>query len=319
MTGNCSRCRAVIEEGDLRCAVCAARVPETPTAAPEAARARILRCSECAAAMAFSAEHQAPRCRFCGATMKIEQPVDPPERAELALPFSVERAAAEAALRAWLGKKGWFKPGDLATAATVHGVEPLHWAAWVVEARAEVSWAADSNAGAGRSAWAPHAGATHMDFDGIVVPASRGLSRKECEALAPGYQMSTGAPLGGQADQNVEAFDAQRSAARKIVVEQIALTAATRLERGHIPGNRFRNVKVGVLLEGLRTRRVALPAWVLAYRYGDKPYRAVVHGQDAGYVTGRVPVSTAKVLAAIAIGLAVLALVAFVLWRVTAR
>jgi len=67
------------------------------------------------------------------------------------------------------------------------------------------------------------------------------------------------------------------------------------LKQGHIPGSRYRNVHVSVLLHALETRRVALPSYVLAYRYNGKSYRAVIHGQNADCVTGKSPISWAKV------------------------
>jgi hypothetical protein len=305
----CTRCDTPIEAGDLRCAVCALVLAAPRAAAAEDVRASVLRCTDCGAAIAFSAEKQAPHCSFCGAVMRIEQPLDPLEQAELRLPFTVERAAAEAALHEWLGRRGWLHPADLVTGARLHKMEALHWAGWVVDARALVSWAADSDHDSGRSAWAPHAGQVTMDFDNIVVPASRGLTFQECAKLTRYYDLATAEPIraGDEADGVVEEFDAQRSAARRTVLSAIEATAAARLQRGTIPGRRFRNVKVGVFLQGLTTRRVALPAWVLVYRYRGAPHRAVVHGQEAGCVVGRAPYSFWKIAALVAGGLAVIA------------
>lgn len=307
----CTRCATPIEAGDLRCAVCAL-VLAAPASPVAVSRAKVLRCDECAAAVSFSAEVQAPRCGFCGAVMHVEEPVDPIERAEIIVPFAVDRDEAHRALRGWLGRRGWFAPKDLQASATIATLEPLHWAAWVVDARALVSWAADSDHDSGRSSWAPHSGQTTMDFDNIVVPASRGLTWLECAALTSGYDVAQQ----GDATGAVEAFDAQRSAARKTVLAAIEATAAARLQRGTIPGRKFRKVKVGVLLQGLHTRRVALPAWVLAYRYRGKPYRAVIHGQRASWVLGKAPLSIGKI-AAIVLGAAAIiaAIVAVVVTR----
>ena len=116
----------------------------------------------------------------------------------------------------------------------------------------------------------------------IVVPASRGLDHEECRLLIPYYDLRKVVPVdhAESVESTVESFDAQRSAARKIVQEAIEATAKVRVEE-HIPGRRFRNVHVACLLEGQKTDRVAFPAWVLAYRYRGTPYRAIVHGQRA--------------------------------------
>jgi len=294
----CTRCRTPLEDGDLRCAVCACVRAADDRPPHDQVRAQIVRCTECGAAVAFVAEVGAPRCGFCGAVTRIEQPIDPIEVAELTLALGVDRNVAAAALKGWLGRRGWFAPDDLASTAALDSMQLLHWSAWVVDAQALVSWAADSDAGSHQSAWAPHAGQISMAFSGTVVPASRGLTWGECAILTPAYDLRTAAPILPDVPMlgQVEAFDAQRSAARKTVLAAIEATAAGRLQQGAIPGTRFRNVKVGVMLESLTTRRVVLPVWILAYRYRGNPYRALVHGQHPGVVTGASPTSIWKVL-----------------------
>lgn len=304
----CLRCAAVLEHGDLRCAICA--LPAPVVAGPEvAARAQVLRCGSCGAAVGFVAEARAPRCGFCSATLAIEQPIDPIETAQRRLPFKVDRAAAEAAMRAWLGDRGWFAPPALAREAVLESLTPLSWAAWLVNAEARVAWTADSDAGAQRSAWTPHAGEVALVFRDIVVPASRGLRPGETRALVAHYWLSTaiaadaaasGPAIDGGDASPIEAFDLQRSAARATVHAAITAQARVRVQP-YIPGRRHRNVRVACLLERQTTERIALPAWVLAYRYRGTAYRAIVHGQRAEVVIGRSPLDGRKLAAVIAL------------------
>jgi hypothetical protein len=308
----CTRCHGQLEHGDLRCAVCALPVPSTAPA-ERTTRAQVLRCMDCNAAVAFSVSAQAPRCAFCGATMAIEQLVDPLEVAEVRIPFSVGREAAAGSLRGWLGKRGFFAPKTLHDEAVLETLTPLCWAGWVCSAQATVAWAADSDEGSKRSAWAPHAGQVPMRFEAIVIPASRGLTQDECTLLVPYYDLRraipvTGETIPGEEPAMIESFDAQRSAARRQIQRSIEATAKTRVEP-HIPGRRFRNVHVACMLQGQTTERVALPAWVLAYRYRGRPYRAIVHGQRPEVVFGGSPVDWAKVAILVASILAVIAVV----------
>ncbi|HSD89046.1 MAG TPA: hypothetical protein VLB44_16070 [Kofleriaceae bacterium] len=296
----CSRCASPIETGDLRCSVCALPVPAAATQV-ESAKVQILRCTECGAAIGYDANKQAPACGFCGAVMKVEQPIDPIEVATLAIPFEVDREHAVTAVRAFLGSQGFFKPKSLKDEAVIETLTPLCWAAWVVNATAEVAWTADSDAGSQRSDWAPHAGVTQQSFGNILVPASRGLTFDECSRLAPHYDLSrvVGVSAVGDASMDspeptlIESFDAQRSAARQHVARAIDSLAKVRVEKV-VPGRRTRNVHVSCLLQSQTTDRVALPAWVLAYRYRGSPYRAIVHGQKM-MVTGTTPTDWAKV------------------------
>lgn len=320
---NCARCDSAVEVHDLRCPICALPVPSDPAFAPlrgaarageavacpaerpERVYAKLLRCNDCGAATAFSPLHAAPACAFCGATMRVEEPIDPVETAERVVPFVVSRALAERSLRQWLGSRGWLAPRTLRDEAMLDSMHPLCWAAWIVDATAAIAWTADSDHGARRSEWAPHAGETSMRFDALCVPASRGLSLDECHDLAPGYDLATAVPvpadgveavsnLDGPMQLNIEAFDVQRSAARHLVQRAIDATAKQRIAP-FIPGRRHRKVHVACLVESQATRRVALPAWVLVYKFRDKPYRAVVHGQRAALVVGRAPKDWAKI------------------------
>ena len=314
----CSRCESPLEEGDLRCSVCALPVPAREVTV-EKARAQILRCTECGAAIAFDANKQAPCCAFCGAVMKVEQPVDPIEVAQLTIPFAVTHEQAAASLRGWLGTRGFFAPKTLRDEAVLDTLTPLCWAGWIVNATAKVAWTADSDAGSQRSSWAPHSGVVKESFGNIVIPASRGLIQEECALLAPYYDMSkvvgvslardSAASSSANPEVVIESFDAQRSAARQMVNRAIEGLAKARVEKV-VPGRRTRNVHVSCLLEGQTTDRLALPAWVLAYRYRGSPYRAIVHGQRAEIVFGTSPKDWGKVM--LVVGAIVIAIVAII-------
>lgn len=314
---SCTRCESPLEEGDLRCSICALPVPMEAVAREAIVRAQVLRCVECNAAVAFDAGAQAPLCGFCGATMKVERPIDPIETAEVRIPFTVSREEAESSLRGWLGRRGWFAPKTLRDEAVIDSLKPLCWAGWIVDAKAQVAWTADSDFDSHRSAWAPHAGQLALSFDSICVPASRGLDHGECAALTPFYDLrravAVDQAIEGEVPAMIESFDAQRSAARAIVQRGIEAVARSKVEP-HIPGKRFRKVNVACLLERQTTKRVALPAWVLAYRYRGSPYRAIVHGQRPEVVFGSAPKDWKKILLLVSgIALVIAAIAALIL------
>lgn len=311
----CARCGSALELGDLRCPICglAVAAPREAGVLPAVReQAKVVRCDTCGASLEYSAEVKAPRCAFCASVMHVETTPDPLEQAEAFLPFTLEPVAARRALSGFLARKSFFRPSDLAESAALESLRPMWWPAWGFSAGARVSWAADSDAGSGRSAWAPHAGTQDMTFQDILVSASRGLTGDECAKLAGAYQLASAeASQRGPEDARVERFDVTRSGARRQILEAVEREAHAQVERACIPGRRHRNVHVAVVLSSLETRRYALPAYVLAYRYRGKAYRVVVHGQDAGVVLGEAPVSVAKVLLVVGAALAVLALLAF--------
>ena len=316
LSRDCSRCRSPLELEDLRCAVCALPVPLHENASTNRAHATVLRCDGCGASLSYTVEVQAPKCAFCGSVAHVERPEDPIEEAGAYLPFRVDPGAAQAALGRWLGSLGWFRPSDLKTAATVSQLQPLWWVAWTFDVDALVSWTADSDHGSGRSSWAPHSGQSPLTLSNVVVSASRGLREDEAAALVRAYDLGTAQhEPHAMPGATIERFDVQRSAARRIITD--AVERAAQGQASHwVPGSRLRNLHVAVLPQRLTTRRCAFPAYVLAYRYHDRLYRAVVHGQDPSGVLGEAPYSILKIALAIGGGIAavllIIALVALV-------
>tara|TARA_R110002072_G_scaffold303142_1_gene495806 strand:- start:70187 stop:71146 length:960 start_codon:yes stop_codon:yes gene_type:complete len=293
---NCERCESPLETGDLRCSICGLAAPaQRPQA--EKLTVQVLRCKGCGAATAYDIKHQAPSCTFCDSVMEVETLEDPQEQSEGYLPFTIGQDEARKAMRHWLSSLGWFRPSDLTTSARLEQLKPLWWVGWVFDAESSVSWAADSNAGSRRSAWAPHSGQVSMTFDDILVSASRGLSNGEVSAIGSGFNLATirEQPEGAQ-NATIEQFELQRSQARQQIIEAIQVIAAQRVESQHIPGSRFRKTQVSVVLRKLITKRISLPAWILAYRYKGRLYRMVICGQNASYVTGSAPYSVAKIM-----------------------
>ncbi len=309
----CGRCRTPLEREDLRCTICGLAAPQHRQTAA-IAKATIVRCDGCGAALSYNVEVQAPRCAYCGSVAHLETPEDPLEQARAFLPFEVQPHQAQQALKAFLSRKAFFRPSDLGSASTVASLQALWWPAWVFNARALVSWTADSDAGAGRSAWAPHSGQTPLVFRNIVVSASRGLTDAECATLSAAYDLGKARESAAGPDGAiVERFDVTRSGARRRIIEAVEAVARQSVSSVEVPGKRRRNLKVAVLLSGLETERYALPAYVLAYRYGKNLYRVVVHGQDASCLIGKAPYSIWKILLAVLGGVAAATLIAVVL------
>lgn len=349
VVGNCSRCESPLEKGDLRCAICGAAVRQAaPThldrsqtrrvvqpsdraragqaadgPAPEETSITFLRCSGCSAAIAYDASAAGLACAFCDAKLEIETVDDPLEQTEAWLPFRIAESRAHEALEAFWRAGGLFRARDIPQRARLQSLRPIYWVGWVFDVEALISWTADSDVGARRSPWAPHAGQVVLGFEQVLINASRGLSDVEAQALRAGYDVRTAAeqPTPPESAEPVqEQFDVQRSQARARILTAIERVARESIANGHVPGRSVRNVHAQAMLRRLRTRRLAFPAWVVAWRYEDEIYRTVVSGQDANSVHGTRPTIIAQLGAGrlFAIGL-VLALIATVLFFVFAR
>ena len=307
----CRRCEGELAPDDLRCAVCGL-APELRWSHPQGEAVQLVRCPNCHAAMSYRAEVGAPSCPYCATTMRMELQPDPVEQAEATLPFLVDGAAAREALRGWMKRLGFFRPSDLASTATLESLKPQWWPAWLFSVAAAVSWSADSDHKRRHAMWAPQAGQDTVRFEDVLVSASHGLSHEECAALTPRYDLASARAVpSGPGDATVERFDLPRSSVRRRIVASVEARAHAMLTSQLIPGSVHRKVKSAVLLRRLSTRRLSLPAWVLAYRYRGKLYRAVIHGQDASLVLGKAPWSWGKIAGVVAalVGLLALAIV----------
>jgi len=298
---DCARCHSVLEAGDLRCPVCS--LPPPVTEAAEAVTSKVLRCKECHAALRYSETHASTVCGFCGAALALELSTDPMEHAEAFVPFGVSKRQAVMSLKEWLGRRGFFAPGDLAEASRVDQLQPVAWAAWVVSGSAQASYGADVSGFGRRAAWGPTTGQLTRELN-LIVPATQGLALEEVVDLGE-YDVSTARaePLEGVA---AEDFGVTRASARERIVEGVRNDAIAALSLS-LTGHRLRRPKVDVMLTGLRTRRLLLPVWVMAYRYGNEKFRVVVHGQRERTVVGRSPISLWRVVGVIGAALAVIA------------
>jgi hypothetical protein len=255
--------------------------------------------------MKYSATVKAPHCAFCGGVLKLEEFTDPDEQIEQRLPFTVTRAEAVEVYQQWTRRQGFFRPFNFASRTTLESLRAVWWPAWMVDARALATWTADSDAGATKAKWAPHAGELQSHFDDVIIPASRGLTSEECTRLIASYDLTRLTSVGAEAPSDAEAerFDMPRSFARATIVGAIRKRTEARILAGEVPGSRFRNLHTAIHLRGLSTRRVALPAYVIAYRYRGRLHRTVISGADPTCVIGEAPRSLGKLVLLILLGL----------------
>ncbi len=299
----CTVCGALLDEEDLFCPNCGTEAPLPPgdqKPLPVHMLTHNFQCQGCGASMSYDASAQNLRCPFCGSERMDQQRDAKQLSAERIVPFAVDREAATALLRKWLGT-GFWRPGDLAASSVVTAMTPVLVPYWVFQARALAFWTADSSetpVGA-RGDWFPLFGEHRGSYAGLLIGASGALTPAETESLCP-FDLSAAQPYDAVDTENmiVEQFRVQRKYARPLASQGLE-NLVQRDCQEYVPG-RCRNLKVNVKLEGLSSTTVLLPVWIMAYRYRDQLYRFLANGQT-GRVTGQAPVSWKKVFAASAV------------------
>ncbi|GEM_PF-496817 len=320
----CERCGSELKEGELRCPVCGRFTPPpekqddcgADDGGSQKARARVIRCTSCRAAVTYSPEAQNLRCAYCGEVAEVETPCNPIDETEKFYPFTVTREAAEEGLKTFWSRAKWYHHKDVAAKGTLTELRATWWPAWLCSADASFFWTADTTVGAGRSKWAPHAGRIDKKLDKFCVSASRGLTLRETSAIIDGYDLTSfeSAPRGPE-QATVECFELPRSQARQCILERINSygLALVKTEVPELLEVQSRRVSTAGLLSFLRTENVSLPAYILAYRYKNRLYRVVINGQDASVSCGEYPVSVLKVAAVVLMVTVLIAVSIFVL------
>jgi DNA-directed RNA polymerase subunit RPC12/RpoP len=267
---------------------------------------RVARCNTCGASVSFDESTVADRCVYCGSpSVLIQEASRNAIRPESLVPLDVGRSTAEQSFRRWI-RAGWFRPRKLAAVGRVEAVG-VYIPFWTFDCRVHSDWSADAGhyywvtetyttIENGRPVtktrqvrkvrWVPAWGSRDDTYDDILINASRGVHA---------------GLLGRLVD-----LDTGWETAKGIVTE-------TQMRRcaGDVPGDTQRNLRVKNTLSDARWKHILLPLWTLQYRFGQKTYTVLIHGQT-GRLVGQAPVSWVKilllVLAIIVVGLIVAAI-----------
>lgn len=299
----CQVCNSLLDEEDLFCANCGTEAPKRKEASVVPAdSARMaqhnFQCSGCGASMSYDAGAEALQCPFCGSVDMREEADAKILAPTRVIPFKLDRAQAESAMRAWL-RRGFWRPGDLARAASVVKMNPVYVPYWVFRATTHTYWTADTSqtpAGA-RGDWYPLSGEHRGNYSGLLIGASGVLTASETSAICP-FELSQGKPP-EQVDLDnvtVEQFSLPRKYARPLARQGLEQSEAQSCQSAYVPP-RARNVHVNVRIESMSSEPVLLPVWIMAYRYRDQLFRFLLNGQT-GQATGQAPTSLRKILVA---------------------
>ena len=306
----CSVCGALIDEEDLFCANCGTEAPhggEAEAKPHSQTSTHNFQCDGCGASMSYDASAQTLRCPFCGSEALSEQKDAKVLAPDRIVPFEIERERASVVMRDWLSK-GFWRPGDLASAAELTKIAPVYVPYWVFKARTFTYWTADSSRtpGGARGDWYPMSGDHHGNYAGLLIGASGVLTPSETTSIFPFDLAKAKVPEEvNTEDLIVEQFRVQRKYARPLACQGLENLERNACEQ-YVPG-RCRNMKANVRMEGLSSEPMLLPVWVMAYKYNDRVFRFLINGQS-GRATGQAPISWTKVIVALAI-VAIVALV----------
>lgn len=297
--------------------------------------ATVQHCTGCGARVVFEGPALSGSCSYCDSPMIDEERALP--SFDAVAPFRVPQRGAMERLRTYLDNRRW-APATLRTARLhARGLRGVLVPFWVYEGVVRSEWRAKvglhwyrtetytdkegnrQTREVRETEWFPLRGSAARQVEDHVVSASVGLPEQEAVALAPfdlGWSTTYDPRLlsGFEAElPTIAESDAVRTA-----VEELREAEAARILRELLPGDVNRVDAIDSRIEVASRRLVLLPVWVATHRQGDVVLRLLVNGQT-GKVVGRVPVSKAKVAAAVLVVLVVVGLLAALVWWLGGR
>jgi hypothetical protein len=245
------------------------------------------------------------------------------------LPFKVTYKEASEAFRRWI-RGLWFAPGDLKQYAQSEGkLVGVYIPYWTYDSETITLYSGErgdyyyttetyTTTENGRSVtrsrqvrhtrWTPASGTVKIDFDDILILASRSLPRKYADSLEP-WDLPN---LVSYADEYLSGFRAesyQISLADGFEAAKEVMSSAIRNGvRQDIGGDEQRIHSVETQYRKITFKHILLPVWMSAYRFRERIFRILINART-GEVQGERPYSPWKIAAAILVGLTVVAVI----------
>lgn len=279
-----------------------------------------IQCSGCGANSIMTG--QSDRCAFCGSPLvsevKGKGTLFVPESV---LPFHIDKAQAKQKYMDWI-KGLWFAPNDLSKRASSSGMDGVYLPYWTYDAntftrytgrRGEYYYVTESykdNQGqthtreVRHTRWYPASGSVKVDFDDILVCASKSLPHEMIDELEP-WDLKELKPYDAR---YLSGFVTERY---KIGLEEGFSISKEKMDgpirshiRGDIGGDDQEILTMNTTYSEVKFKHLLLPLWISSYRYSDKIYRFVINART-GEVSGERPWSWIKITLASLAGLAV--------------
>ncbi len=297
----------IIQENDFETA--RQRVRRGP-ATDLAKDGREVQCKNCGARSVTTL--QAKRCPFCDEPLVVELTASADNiLPDAVLPFAIEKKAAGERYQKWLSTR-WFAPGDLKTRAKRDGMDGIYVPYWTYDSRSTTYYTGargeyyyetetyNDSQGNTRTRqvrhtnWFQVSGTVFVNFDDVLIPASKGMPVKRLKALEP-WQLEHCRPFDGA---YLAGFVAERYSvdleegfvqAQAIMKDKIAEAV-----KRNIGGNEQRVHDLQIHHQGVTFKHLLLPVWVSSFRYNDKVFRVVVNART-GEVAGDRPYSGWKI------------------------
>jgi len=355
----CDACGTPIESLDKFCPACGTTNPRyTPPARGAAATTqrpieaelvvvdepaqKHFRCDNCGSEMTADPQQRSYVCPFCDSTYVVEfsPNLTGRQRPEFVIGFTITPEQALAEFHKWLRQNSWFRPGDLAQAKIADRLKGIYLPFWSFSMLAQSTWRAsigeywyrtetytttDSKGNrvtrtrqVRETEWFPLAGRHHRYYSGYLVSGSKGLPQGQAQRVMP-FQLPALKRyepyfLAGWLS---EEYSVEREQALQLCQQEFYQREQQNIA-AFLPGDTHSGLEASTTFDHINSDLILLPVYLLTYRYQDKLYRFLLNGQT-GKMEGDKPVSWHRIGTVIGVCLAVIALIALIVWLLSNR
>lgn len=271
-----------------------------------------LGCRSCGAQLRALDTERTVRCPYCASTTIVERPSAEVPPAEFVVGFSLARADAERFFRRFLRQRRWFAPSRIRDAA-LHEVRGVYVPAYLYSVEAESTFKAEIGeqytvvVSTGKTMqsqthteWRSLRGRYSSYVSDLVVGASQAIGNEELERIEP-FDLKRLRRYSPALLSGWFAEEATRPAEEVIVdAREEAMSSMDRKLAAFMPGDKHRDLVHWTTLVNESSSLVLVPVFVAVARYSEEaePIRLLCNGQS-GKVTGKVPLSWPKIIAAV--------------------
>lgn len=338
----CPQCGGVMDfdpaTGGLKCPYCdytqeIKREEEQPESAEEldfsqaentqncnwGAEKKTVLCKACGAESVYDALEIASVCPFCGSNQVMEAADQNTMAPGGVVPFQITDEKASELFKSWIKRK-WFCPKLAKESAKARSFKGVYLPYWTFDASTSSDYTAqygkDRRVKQGEATktvtdWYSTRGSYRQSFDDELVCATTNQN----QAMLAGLEPFNTADNKAYKPEYVAGFAAERYAVGvKEAWETAKLSIRRKLHRSisdkiedQYNADRVRNLNFQTFYSNVTYKYLLLPVWISSFKYNDKVYNFMVNGQT-GKVSGKTPISVAKVIITIVAALAIFGL-----------
>lgn len=278
-------------------------------------------CQNCGGSAMYDMTTTANTCPFCGSTSVM--PVDDEEDVMApggVVPFEISREKAAELFKAWLKHK-LFAPSAAKKSCEAKEFNGIYLPYWTFDANTTSAYRGSygkdykDKEGKTHTRWYDCSGIYDEFIDDQVVYASTKTTNPNIQAVSE-FNFTK---LRDYDPQFIAGFAAERyslglddgwKSAQQFIQRRLKSNIESRI-RSRYNADRVRNVQLSTSYENITFKYLLAPIWISNFKFKDQVYNFVVNGQT-GRIAGKSPISPLRVLAAIAIAIAVLVLLAYI-------